>query len=86
MILLSSPELIRALLSLKRVDSVILSDLDMCGLIEIFGNVDSLCLFDNILGTSQERASLTRIGRVRSGEYLPSLVQSHTDCSFIVIE
>ena len=42
-------------------------------------------LFDRIFTTSQEQVSRTRIGRARelSLLYVPSLMQSHTDCSVI---
>ena len=68
--------------SFRSVDWVILSDLVMNGFMEILDSVSaSLCLFDRIVCTSHARESLTRIGRVCSSEYFPSLVQSQIDCS-----
>jgi len=83
MLFLSVPESIRALLSFRRVDSMIFSDSDICGFIVIlgaFGKLRSLCQLDEMLLASDERASLTRISWVRSILYLPSLTQSQTAC------
>ena len=61
---------------------VIFSDLVMNGFMKILDPVSaSLCLFDRIVCMSHAWESLTRIGRVRSSEYFPSLVQSQIDCS-----
>ena len=65
MLFLSVPESIRALLSFRRVDSMIFSDSDTCGFIVTlgaFGKLGSFCLLDKMLLASDERASLTRIG------------------------
>ena len=83
MLFLSVPESIRALLSFRRVDSMIFSDSDIYGFIVIlgaFGKLRSLCQLDEMLLASDERASLTRISWVRSILYLPSLTHAVTDC------
>ena len=54
---------------------MILSDSDICGFIVTlgaFGKLGSLCLLDKMLLASHERASLTRIGLVRSIQVLHS--------------
>ena len=79
MCLLSTPLSIRARLSLRSVDSVFRSAIDMRGLMDTLGcsEENNLCLFERTVATSQERTNLAIKGLVLDSEYLPILVQSH---------
>ena len=77
---LSTPLSMRVFLSLRSVDSVFLSAIDMKGFKNTLGQsaFDILCLFERTEATSQERANFTISGLVLCLEYLPILKLSHT--------
>ena len=84
-VFLSTPLLMRALLSLRRVDSCFLSAVDMKGFIDMLGDSDFgiLCRFAKTVATSHEQVNLTTRALVLSSEYLLILKQSHTAKSLI---
>ena len=77
---LSIPLSMRALLSLRSVDSVFLSAIVMKGFRNTLGwsNFDILCRLARTVAASQGRANLMIKGLALSSEYLPILEQSQT--------
>ena len=83
-VFLLTPLSMRALLSLRRVDSCFLSAVDTKGFIDMLGiQISVFCRFARTLATSHEQVNLTTRGLVLSSEYLPILEQSHTAKSLI---